>query len=85
MIEKEFILKSRMGLHARPASLLMMKLLPFEAEAELIVGGRKADGKDVMSIMALNTKQGDCVKLVLKGKDEEAALLAAEEILSAEI
>lgn len=74
-----------MGLHARPAAMLMMSLTSFEAEAELYCNGEKADGKDVMSIMALSTKMGDEVTLVLRGKDEEAALEAAERILSQEL
>mgnify|MGYP002229902558 FL=1 len=52
MTERSFILKDEMGLHARPAAMLMVRMLHVRSTVEIICGDRRADGKDVMSIMA---------------------------------
>ena len=36
MIERSFILKDEMGLHARPAAILMMKMLQVQSTVELL-------------------------------------------------
>ena len=48
---------------------------------EIICGDRRADGKDVMSIMAMNTTAGDEVIFRIDGPDEEAAMKEVEAVL----
>ena len=62
MTERSFVLKDEMGLHARPAAMLMVRMLHVSSTVEIICGDRRADGKDVMSIMAMNTTAGDLRK-----------------------
>lgn len=50
MTERSFILKDEMGLHARPAAMLMVRMLHVSSTVEIICGDRRADGKDVMSL-----------------------------------
>ena len=45
MIERSFILKDEMGLHARPAAMLMVRMLHVSSSVEIICGDRRADGK----------------------------------------
>ena len=84
MIERSFILKDEMGLHARPAALLMARMLHVSSCVEIICGDRRADGKDVMSIMAMNTVAGDEVTFRIDGPDEEAAMKEVESVLAAD-
>ena len=79
MIERSFILKDEMGLHARPAAILMMKMLQVQSTVELSCNGNRADGKDVMSIMAMNTVAGDEVVFRIDGPDEAEAMKAEYE------
>ena len=58
-----------MGLHARPAAMLMVKMLHVSSSVEIICGDRRADGKDVMSIMAMNTVAGDEVTFRIDGPE----------------
>ena len=44
MIERSFILKDEMGLHARPAAMLMVRMLHVSSSVEIICGDRRADG-----------------------------------------
>lgn len=82
MIERSFILKDEMGLHARPAALLMMKMLQVQSDVSISCNGNKADAKDVMSIMAMNTVAGDEVVFRIEGPDETEAMAAVESVLS---
>ena len=84
MIERSFILKDEMGLHARPAALLMARMLHVSSCVEIICGDLRADGKDVMSIMAMNTMAGDEVIFRIDGPDEEAAMKEVESVLAAD-
>lgn len=81
MVECSFVLKDPMGLHARPAAKLMMGMLKVQSTVELWCRGERADGKDVMSVMALNTTAGDEVTVRIEGPDEEAAMRAAKSLL----
>ena len=74
MTERSFILKAEMGLHARPAAMLMVRMLHVRSTVEIICGDRRADGKDVMSIMAMNTTAGDEVIFRIYGPDDEATM-----------
>lgn len=82
MIKRSFILKDDMGLHARPAALLMMKLRKVLSTVKITCKGEQADGKDVMSIMALHTMAGDEVVFCVEGPDEEKAMREVESVLS---
>ena len=44
MTERSFILKDEMGLHARPAAMLMVRMLHVRSTVEIICGDRRADG-----------------------------------------
>ena len=82
MIERSFILKDEMGLHARPAAILMIKMLQVQSTVQLLCNGNRADGKDVMSIMAMNTVAGDEVVFRIDGPDEAEAMKAVESVLA---
>lgn len=81
MIEQSFILGDEMGLHARPAALLMMRMLQFQSDVKISCNGKSADAKDVMSIMALNTVAGDRVIVRIQGPDEKEAMEAVRVLL----
>lgn len=81
MIERSFILGDEMGLHARPAALLMMKMLPFQSDVKISCNGKSADAKDVMGIMSLNTVRGDTVMVRIQGPDEKEAMEAVRILL----
>jgi len=82
VIERRFILKDEMGLHARPAAMLMMKMSKVLSRVEIICKGERADGKDAMSIMALDAVAGDEVIFCIEGSDEEEAMKAVELLMN---
>ncbi|MCC8024133.1 MAG: HPr family phosphocarrier protein [Clostridium sp.] len=82
MIERRFILKDEMGLHARPAAMLMMKMRKVLSSVKISCKGEIADGKDVMDIMSLHTVAGDEVVFCIEGPDEEEAMKAVESVMN---
>lgn len=75
----EFTVTSPVGIHARPALLLMQKASLYKSEITIEKGGKSANVKNIMSLMMLNVKKGDTVILSAEGEDEESAIAALEE------
>ncbi|MBN2899465.1 MAG: HPr family phosphocarrier protein [Clostridia bacterium] len=73
---KEIIIKNPTGLHARPASQLVMQCKGFESEITLIRGDQTANAKSIMSIMAMAIMGGDKIQVTAEGPDAEAAIEA---------
>ena len=81
MIEFEAVVMSPVGLHARPAALFVKKVAGsgLKVTVEPIVDGvptGKADGKSILSVLALGIKSGQTVRVTIEGDDPD--VLAAE-------
>ena len=74
MMQKEFTIKNRLGLHARAAAQLVQIANRFEAEITVEKEGMAVSGKSIMGILMLAAPQGSQIVLGVDGKDEEQAL-----------
>ncbi len=72
---KEFcyVIHDELGLHARPAGLLVRLASGFGCDIRLAVGTRTANAKQIMSVMLLAAKQGQELTVICDGADEERA------------
>lgn len=78
MIEQELQYNNEVGLHARPASVLVQKAENFSStKIELIKDNKTANVKSILGVLWLQVKDGDKLLLRVEGKSEVAA---AEEI-----
>ena len=84
MITSTVKIASSQGLHARPAAELVESMKGFDASVRIVVGEKQADTKSIMSVLALGAKTGAEVTIEAEGEQAEAALAAAEEILTTE-
>ena len=66
------------GLHARPASIIVGVASKFKSESYLHVNGNKGNLKSIMNIMALGAKKGDKITIEVNGSDEKETILAIE-------
>lgn len=73
-----YTVQNRIGLHARPAGLLIMAARSYQSEITLEMDGRSADLKNLMSVLALNVKQYDEILIRAQGADEERAIMGLE-------
>lgn len=80
---KEFTYKicDELGIHARPAGLLVKKAGEFESEITMVNGEKSADMKRIFALMSLGVKQGDTVRVTLSGSDEDKAACEIENFL----
>lgn len=80
MKEITFTVQDPLGLHARPAGLLIKLARGFESEGTLTLErtGKSASIKRLLAMMGLGVKGGDRITLLLQGEDEEEAARAME-------
>ena len=77
---KEFFYKitDEVGIHARPAGLLVKKAGEFHSRINISKGEKTADAKKIFGIMSLAVKCGDEVKITVEGSDEDRASMELE-------
>lgn len=77
----KYIITDAIGIHARPAGLLVNTAKQFESEIVIEANGKKGNAKGIMGVMSLGAKQGTEITVTANGADEEAAVGALEEFL----
>lgn len=76
MKEFKYVVMDELGLHARPAGLLVKEAAKFKSAITLDSGAKKADAKRIMAVMSMGVKQGVEVTVTVDGEDEDAAFEA---------
>ena len=71
MTEKEVIVTSDAGVHARPAMMLVREAMKFPCEVSLIKGDVEADCKSIMSVLGLAIVSGSKLIVRAEGEREE--------------
>ena len=73
-IERTVIIRSKSGLHARPAAIFVQKAKGFQSQITLTKNEKTANAKSILSVLTLGAAQGDQVILKVNGDDAETAL-----------
>lgn len=83
MIQKEIVIRNRLGIHARAASKLVSMASKFESETSLLVisSGLKANCKSIMGLLMLSVCSGEEIIIYAHGSDEYIALKALIQII----
>ncbi|HEY3467069.1 MAG TPA: dihydroxyacetone kinase phosphoryl donor subunit DhaM [Amycolatopsis sp.] len=79
--EIELELRNDVGLHARPAAVLVRTLSEFDAEVTVRLGDQEADGHSVLALMSLGARQGDRIRVRARGPQAAAALDKVKELV----
>lgn len=75
MVNKEVTVLSEVGLCAKPASHFIRTANEFESRIKVFVeGGSSANGKSLLSVLALGIKKGGQITISAEGADEQAAI-----------
>ena len=82
MKQFEYVIKDELGVHARPAGLLVKKAKEFESETVITKGDKSANAKKLIALMGLAIKQGDRITVKISGEDEDKAAAEMEQYLS---
>lgn len=78
MKQFEYTITDELGIHARPAGLLVKKAGEFASMVTIDNGQKKADAKKLISLMMLAVKKGQTVKFIIEGADEDKAAAVLE-------
>ena len=70
MAEFRYVIKEEIGIHARPAGMLVKLVKSFDCAVEISKGEKTADASKLMAVMGLGAKKGD--EIVVKSDDGEA-------------
>ena len=76
-----YTIKDEIGIHARPAGLLVKKAGNFKSSVKLIYGEKSADCKKLFAVMGLGVRCGSEIKITADGEDEESAVSELKKFL----
>ena len=77
----EAIVKSKNGIHARPASMIADISSKYQGEINLYKGDKKYNGKSIMSIMSMGLQEAEQVKIEAIGDQSDQMELKIKEII----
>lgn len=74
----DYVVKDALGIHARPAGLLVKEVKNYKSKVLIKKDETEVDATRLMAVMALGVKQGMKVTVTVEGEDEQEACEALE-------
>lgn len=68
-----YTVKDALGIHARPAGMLVKEVKNFNSKVTLEKDGKTVDASRLMAVMSMGVKQDQTVTVTVEGDDEDAA------------
>lgn len=65
--------KDELGIHARPAGMLVKEVKNFQSKVTLEKDGKSVDASRLMAVMGMGVKKDQTVTVTVEGDDEDAA------------
>lgn len=72
----QYVIQDELGIHARPAGLLVKEASKFKSDITVKYGEKSASAKKLMAMMAMGIKSGNEITVSCEGTDEEEAASA---------
>lgn len=69
----QYEIKDEVGIHARPAGLLVKEAKKYESKISIRLDNKSAEATKLMALMGLGVKCGQTVEVTVEGTDEETA------------
>jgi len=85
MREFEYVITDELGLHARPAGMLVKEAGKFVSAVSIARGEKKVDAKKIFGVMGMAVKCGDTIVITADGEDEDDAIAAMEAFVQANL
>ena len=85
MKEIKHVINDPLGMHARPAGMLVKAVTPFASKITVTAPTGTADAKRLMALMRLAAKQGMELTITIEGDDEEKAAAELQTFLTANL
>lgn len=71
---RELLVQNKMGIHARPAAMIVRVTNRFKAEVFVEKDDEQVNGKSIMGLMMLAAAKGTKIKFIATGEDAESML-----------
>jgi Phosphotransferase System HPr (HPr) Family len=84
LVNKKVTVKSKQGLHARPAALFVQLANKFESDITVKKGKETVNGKSIMGILMLAAGYDSQITIEANGNDAEAAIAELEKLVNAD-
>lgn len=78
MKEFSYTIKDALGIHARPAGMLVKEAKRFTSDCTITKNGVTKKLTQLMMLMSLGVKKDDCVTIQASGEDEDTAITALQ-------
>ncbi len=79
--KRDFIIKNRLGLHARAAAKFVETTSKFASTIKVSKDGIEVDGKSIMGLLTLIAGKGSKITVVADGPDAKEALDEIEKLI----
>jgi len=79
---KELLVLNKMGIHARPAAMIVRVTNKFKSEVLVEKDEEQVNGKSIMGLMMLAAAKGTTVKFIATGEDAPQMLAELETLFS---
>ena len=81
-VTKELVVQNKMGIHARPAAMIVRVTNKFKADVFVEKDDEQVNGKSIMGLMMLAAGKGSKVKFIATGADAPAMLAEIEALFT---
>ncbi len=85
MKEFKHVIADPLGMHARPAGMLVKAVAGYASKITIAAPAGTADAKRLMALMRLAAKQGMELTVTVEGADEEQAAAELQAFLAANL
>ena len=80
-----YVVKEPVGIHARPAGLLVKEVKKYQSTVTIAKDDKSVNALKLMALMGMGVKCGDTVTVSVEGADEETAATALEDFFKANL
>ena len=70
----EYTITDQVGIHARPAGILVKEAKQYNSKIVVKMGDKAAEATKLMALMGMGVKKGDTVTVEVEGDDEDTAV-----------
>lgn len=68
-----YTIQDPLGIHARPAGLIVNQAKKYDCKIWIMIDEKRADATRIMALMSLGVKCGQEIQVEIEGTDEEKA------------
>ena len=81
----EYTITDPVGIHARPAGVLVKEIKKYASTVTVNKGEKSVNALKLMALMGMGIKQGDTIRVDVEGADEENAAAEIEALFKANL